>query len=346
MASMKKNIVNQKLRGLATKLIWLTTLVLSSISSVFAGHPDSTTIYQAEYDKQLARVVVLDNRYREFQIRVDLIDTHLKKLEADRRSDWYTRRKLSKLTAEKAAINDDIILTFDEISRLQSEASHIFNRYYLDLSYHVEQILTQLTLTNDTKQRQNLIQKLLEMVEQRSRLLNTQRRFLPTAEILIPEKENLVALIAHSDQRNLIRKDVINVLNEKIRQVDLMITAARTEDQLRKRLNQFNTEMSALSGEVTSYQTAIPATDESNRNNKSNNIFDWGSIPTNENRNVDYQNWLGNAAQPSMPTTLTAIDYLPLIQNIPSTELPLYLTQLDSIRKYYQNQLQEVTKIK
>jgi len=39
---------------------------------------------------------------------------------------------------------------------------------------------------------------------------------------------------------------------------------------------------------------------------------------------------------------VTAADYLPLFQNIPTNDLSLYISQLDSLRRYYQKQLQEI----
>jgi hypothetical protein len=138
-----------------------------------------------------------------------------------------------------------------------------------------------------------------------------------------------VALISKYDFNDAIRRDISHILDLKIRQIDLMIAAANTEKELRQRLNQLNLEMNALSGESYPYQGG-----------NFSDYENWDHA-TMSGKSV-YRNRTNNAALPATTQPVTAADYLPLFQNIPTNDLSLYISQLDSLRRYYQKQLQEI----
>ncbi|MFH1212647.1 MAG: hypothetical protein V1681_01035 [Candidatus Neomarinimicrobiota bacterium] len=322
-------------------IIRLLLVGIFCVPTILPGAVDSLAVYQSRYEKQLEKLTALDQSYSQQNSQIATLDVRISELSANRKQSWIEKRKLSRLTAQKAEINDDIVRIFSEISALEIPLNSTFNQYYSRLSFSIDQTLEKYSRTTDVRQRQDLSRILFELVDQRTWLITTRRQFLKNDQNTIPEKENLVALLTKYDRNDQIKKDVINVLNDKISQIDQMIVAARGESQLRKRLNQLTTEMSSLTGDVRAYQ-ATTANRSTGENSDIDGIGSWTNNPATTFDDPGYRNLSEKAALPVTTQPATAADYLPLFQKIATNELPLHMTRLDSLRQYYLKQLQAI----
>ena len=310
-------------------------LILLLAKNIQSAPIDSLTYYQTQYNQQLTKLRTLEKDYDKLLNDINAIDAQIIKINNASNLNWSDKRKLSRLTARKAEINAKMIPIYTELTNQRTILNITFNRYYDFLSKSIDSTINQYSRVGDSHQRQNLSKTLFELIDQRGQLLASQRQFSDQNEFPLPEKEDLVALISKYDFNEAIRRDISHILDAKIRQINLMIAAANTEKELRQRLNQLNLEMNALSGEAYPYQGG---------NFDSKNAFgdydNWG--PPAMSEKTTYRNRTNNAALPATTQPVTAADYLPLFQNIPTNDLSLYISQLDSLRRYYQKQLQEI----
>jgi len=311
------------------KICGTLILILLLTKNIQSAPIDSLAYYQAQYKQQLTKLHTLKQDYNQLLNEINAIDAQIIKINNASNLNWNDKRKLSRLTARKAEINGKMIPIYTELINQRTILNITFNRYYDFLSKSIDSTVNQYNTVGDSRQRQSLSRTLFELIDQRGQLLASQRQFSDQKEFPLPEKEDLVALISKYDFNDAIRRDISHILDLKIRQIDLMIAAANTEKELRQRLNQLNLEMNALSGESYPYQGG-----------NFSDYENWDHA-TMSGKSV-YRNRTNNAALPATTQPVTAADYLPLFQNIPTNDLSLYISQLDSLRRYYQKQLQEI----
>jgi len=325
---------------LKTEISGLLLLVMFLTNILRPAPADSLAFYQMQYGQQLEKLSDLEKQYIQLKTNIDGLDAQIIKLNTVKNPNWTEKRKLTRLTARKAGINDEMIRIFTELAAQNETLTATFNRYYAYLSISIDANLDQYGRLNDQNQRQNLSRDLIELVEHRGQILATRSRFPAQGKIPLPEKDDLVALISKYDRSAAIRKDVSHILDDKIRQIDLMIAAANTEKELRKRLNQLNLEMSALTGEA--YSNRGGQVGDRGTKTANDSYGSWGSNPSSLTNDAEYANYTSNASFSATIQPLTAADYLPLFQKIQTNDLPLYITRLDSLRRYYQKQLLEI----
>jgi hypothetical protein len=311
------------------KICGTLILILLLTKNIQSAPIDSLAYYQAQYKQQLTKLHTLKQDYNQLLNEINAIDAQIIKINNASNLNWNDKRKLSRLTARKAEINGKMIPIYTELINQRTILNITFNRYYDFLSKSIDSTVNQYNTVGDSRQRQSLSRTLFELIDQRGQLLASQRQFSDQKEFPLPEKEDLVALISKYDFNDAIRRDISHILDLKIRQIDLMIAAANTEKELRQRLNQLNLEMNALSGESYPYQGG-----------NFSDYENWDHA-TMSGKSA-YRNRTDNAALPATTQPVTAADYLPLFQNIPTNDLSLYISQLDSLRRYYQKQLQEI----
>ena len=311
------------------KICGTLILILLLTKNIQSAPIDSLAYYQAQYKQQLTKLHTLKQDYNQLLNEINAIDAQIIKINNASNLNWNDKRKLSRLTARKAEINGKMIPIYTELINQRTILNITFNRYYDFLSKSIDSTVNQYNTVGDSRQRQSLSRTLFELIDQRGQLLASQRQFSDQKEFPLPEKEDLVALISKYDFNDAIRRDISHILDLKIRQIDLMIAAANTEKELRQRLNQLNLEMNALSGESYPYQGG-----------NFSDYENWDHA-TMSGKSV-YRNRTNNAALPATTQPVTAADYLPRFQNIPTNDLSLYISQLDSLRRYYQKQLQEI----
>lgn len=323
-----------------TNVFGLLLLVMLLANSLRSAPVDSLAFYQMKYGQQLEKLSNLEKQNNQLTASVVHLDAQIIKLNTAKNLTWTEKRKLTHLTARKAEINDEIIRIYAELAVQNETLTSTFNRYYTYLSKSIDAALNQYGRLSDQNQRQNLSRNLIELVEHRGQILATRSRFPSQGEFPLPEKDDLVALISKYDRNAAIRKDISNILDDKIRQIDLMIAAANTEKELRKRLNQLNLEMSALTGEAYNYRVS-QAGDRGNKT-ATDSYDSWGSATSSITNEAGYENYTSNGSYPATTQPLTAAEYLPLFQKIQTNDLPIYITRLDSLRRYYQKQLLEI----
>ncbi len=335
MVSTPKNM-NRK-RPYKTSPTGFFLLILFLNQSAQAAAIDSLAFYNAQYSRQVERLGKLDKEIKQYKAEIATLDAQIIKLNSNQNPNWIEKRNLTRLTAQKAAINENLIKVYNSQTDVMNSADLTYNQYCSFLSKAIDTALDKYSTLNDPHERQYLSRNLVDLVEKRSQVLATRNQYPGGGNPTLLQKENLISLITKFDQNTAIRQDVSHILNDKIHQIDLMIAAANTEKEFRKRLNQLNLEMGTLTGDAYTY-TGGRINDRASKN--ATDSYNWGSLPT-TNETYD-RNLINNAALPATNQPLTATDYLPYFQKIQTSDLPLHITRLDSLRQYYKKQLQEI----
>jgi len=317
--------------------------VILLLTEVLTSAPiDSLAYYRSFYNQESEKHANLEQQAEQLDTKISKINNQINKLSSRKNPDWNEKRKLSRLTAQKAELNNEMIRTYKKLALQKSTLTELYHSFYNFLTDQIDQILDQYNQTIKPVLRQNISRNLIELVDQRTQLLTTRRLFFDKDAPSIPDKENLITLVNKYDRDPALRNDVTKILEEKVQQIELLITAANAENQLRKRLDQLNLEMSSLTGEV--YRDAMTSQIADRGKSASTSGFDglWNDVPSYSEEDLGYRNWANNANLPVTTRPLTDADYLPIFQTIPTSDIPAYIIELDSLRRYYQKQLQEI----
>lgn len=330
----------KSLKSLFCRLLVVSIVVTKILSS---APIDSLAYYQSFYNKEVEKFTNLERQAEQLNSKIVNINAHVNTLSARENPNWNEKRKLSRLTAQKAELNNEMIRTFEKLASQKNTLGEVYHNYFEFLSDQINHTLAQYSRVTDSNQRQDLSRDLIKLVEQRSHLLATRRLFFDQNAPPVPDKENLIALVNEFDQNSALRNDVAKILEEKIQQIELLLSAAEAENQLRKRLNQLNLEMSALTGEL--YSDAMTGHIGDNDRGQTLGPTDgtWND-GTSNSKDASYENWANTANLPITSRPLTDVDYLPIFQTISTTNLSSYIFELDSLRRHYQKQLQEIKK--
>ncbi len=305
--------------------------------TLLVGIAFSSNVLQEYHNKlvhNINEIIKLEKEYSTLEGNLQKLAAKTGKLESQKNLSWFNRRRLVKLTEKKAELNQKVIVIYKKMLNSKSSANQIFNKYFTVLNIEIDSTISELETTIDSTERKNSLLYLLHLKERRDWLLNSQKYYTLYTQNTIPEDDTFLSLFNNPKQKKVVKEDLKRILKNKINQIELMIDAAKEEELLRKRLAQFSSEMTALSGETRAYQTN--AFEERARSD--------GNIAS---FTTDFQNYAdlsGNKGllQSETPMTNLQNEYLFLLQNIPSTGLPAYIAHLDSIRTSYLRTLEEV----
>jgi hypothetical protein len=199
--------------------------------------------------------------------------------------------------------------------------------------------VTELNSDLPVDQRKAGLDYLIRIIEFRNWVIDTKAYYTHINDVTIPSKMSISDFIQSGRTNAGLKSDLVNFLDEKIQQISVMINAAREEEALRTKLDQFAMEMTALGGEIDhqSYQSDVKIASEPEAN--------WGAFYDNTDsplNNRGYNNWVSTTQSLPPVTYITEYDYLPVFKDLESSELPQYISTLDSIHTYYINQKQEL----
>lgn len=305
----------------------IVVLILLSPARLF-GATDLIAQY-GEVMQAIRKVIRLNQQINELQSESDQIDDRIGVLE-EKTATWLTRRKIAKLTGEKADIHQETLNLFQQISDSKQDAYELFTTFIPIITDSIYQHITQLEETADSTYRKTLLEELIELNAHRNSLIALQTLITPQREAELFSGVELLEYFPATDDRQTHQKELLRVIDSKIGQLDQMITAAEEEQELKLKLDQFASEMLATtdeSGLMTQELEQNSRTEYSTNGPMSESALDG---------DIRYGNWEKYSIE-TLPQR-SQYDYLFLINRIDSPDLPTYIARLDSIRHYYLKQ--------
>ena len=336
---MKKNIIdNKKMKYYLLKAFIINLFILSEIVL-------SKNIIQEYHDdlsNKIKEIIQFEENKSGLERERQQLDSEINEIRSSENLGWFSKRKLVKYTERKAEITQKIIGIYDNLLKSQAGAQKIFSRYFTVLSYKIDSTISVLEITTDSTQRMESLLYLLELKTHRDWLMDTQKYYTLHAQNIISDSDRLLSYFKDPVKKKLLQEDLGKIVENKINQIDLVISAAREEELLRKRLSQFSTEMAAISGETRVYSSHSFESSKSGDRSTELSAFgenDWGDI--------DYENYIGlsnNEAfiQSEITPIYSQTGYLFLLQDIRSKDIKSYVAHLDSIRASYIILLDEI----
>jgi hypothetical protein len=312
-------------------------LILVLIQSGFAGNQMND--YRSDLSATVNKIIQLNKQIEKLDTKIMDIDHEISVLDNRKNPSWLDRRKMVKLTEEKAAINTDNLNYYRQLLELQNSARATSSTLFALITNDMDSLVTEINSDLPADQRKTDLDYLIRIIEIRNWVIDTKAYYTHVDDVAIPSKMNISNFIQPDRTNARLKSDLINFLDEKIQQISVMIDAAREEEALRTKLDQFALEMTALGGEIDhqSYQSDVKIA--------SGSEVDWGTFSDNTDsplNNRGYNNWVSTTQSLPLVTYITEYDYLPVIKDLESSELPEYISTLDSIRAYYINQKQEL----
>ncbi|MDD5764947.1 MAG: hypothetical protein PHW79_01660 [Candidatus Marinimicrobia bacterium] len=317
---------------------WIVCAVLWLFSIASAGQ--SLSDYHQAISTDISVIVSLVQNEKKLLAEQTKIEKSISSLKQEKNPGWVNRRKIAKLTEKKAKIGDRLMIVYKQTAEKKTSANRIFDVYFPFLSSQIDSVIDYLEKTAELPRRTSAILTLLELKDRRDWLLQNQRYFAPEGIQILPGKENPLELVKNPSQQALLKTELVRILNEKIDQIDLIITAAKEEELLRKRMAQFASEMTAFSGEINpansrNYQTTFTETKSSGTDV---DVTTYGTPTSNGNGEI----WTTRTIQTEFPMTMNSEDYLHIVQSVPSKNMRSYISQLDSIKTLYLKQIAEL----
>jgi len=258
------------------------------------------------------------------------INTKINKLENLDQPNWIERRRIVKLTEEKAALNSTRLDYYQQLMGLQNTTRQISSEILDNISQIIDVLLIEINSANSTTDRMSGLEHLLKVNEVRNWTINASSAYTQTGNVLLPQKLNIQDYLAMAQSNSLIRNDLLNLMNTKIGELTLMIETAKEEEILQNRLEQFAMEMSSVGGEIDE-KTLNPVNVTESNATGLDGVY---NNPIDNETNRDFSNWVLNT-KPGILSSLSSYDYLPIIKSLESSELPSYIFTLDSLRNYY-----------
>ena len=322
--------------------IILSILSLGLLVGNGASAEDLFKTQQAELKTIIGTIMQTNQEIRKLDLKIEKIDQDIELAEEHDTESWLSRRRIVKLTEQKAILNSQRLRYYESLLQQQNLATEKSNGLFEKITEQTDKLLTEINSHPNTETRKSDLDQLLQIIDLRNWIIDTKPLYSQLDSDIIPVKINIQDYLDDQPENSQIRRDLLALMDEKIRQVTLMIKTAREEEKLRSKLEQFSLEMSSLGGEYsrTAPEKTLPI--EGSKEMGVNSGWDDGSTfgEYGEN-NRQYSSW-ANTTQSRTFSSITGYDYLPIIKNIESTELPNYIFTLDSIRTYYLDQKQKL----
>lgn len=258
------------------------------------------------------------------------INAKINKLENLDQPNWIERRRIVKLTEEKAALNASRLDYYQRLMDQHNTIHQVSSGMLDEISQIIDSLLSEINTASSTTDRITGLEYLLKINEVRNWTISTSSGYSQADNELIPKILNIQDYLSMVQSNELMRKDLLNLINTKIGELTLMIKTAKEEEILQNRLEQFSLEMSSVSGEIDK-KTLIPVQATNFDGNRVDNSYD-NAITYETNKG--FNNWALNT-QSSLLSSLSSYDYLPIIKSLEPSELPNYIFTLDSLRNYY-----------
>jgi len=326
--------MNMPERTYNLRMIGALLVLTATICDASGSDHDSLKIYQDRFDQYFQNMQSLEQEHKKLTGLIKELDVQIQQIESLSSPSWLAKRKLARLTAQKARNSKQLLSLFDHLVVVKRDTDQAFHQFYTYLSHTVDKGIKTLNYEKNPASRRQALQELLETLETRERLLTSWSAFTGIPDDILPARENLVAVVKNSSLNNSVKDDVLNLLHEKITQIDQLMRVAQTESQLRRRLMRFSTEIATLTGDVNLQTTGgtitnagkSPATDVwSNFTNRTPEALN----------TVAYKNFNNILPGSQTKPQYAELDYIALIQKIPTDDLPRYVAELEKIRRYY-----------
>ncbi|MDO9548250.1 MAG: hypothetical protein Q7J65_04720 [Candidatus Marinimicrobia bacterium] len=308
-------------------LIIITVLLFLLNTLLANSHLENQHI---QFSHILTKIADIEAEISQYDSEFDKINVKINRLETQYEISWIGRRRIVKLTEEKAILNLKRLDYYQQLMNLQNTAHQISSGMFDRISQIIDSLLIEINSTNSTTDRKSGLEYLLKVIEVRNWIINTRSAYAQIDNELIPKKMNIRDYLSIAQSNRQIRNDLLNLMDDKIHELTLMIETAQEEEILQNRLEQFTLEISSIGGEIHK-QMLNPV----NVSKTDITATDWNySNLTGNGRNQDFVTWVLNT-QPGILSSMSSYDYLPIIKSLEPSELPNYILSLDSLRNYY-----------
>ncbi|HCK99570.1 MAG TPA: hypothetical protein DHW42_05620, partial [Candidatus Marinimicrobia bacterium] len=249
-------VVNKKISGICI------ILILILVQSGFAGNQMND--YRSDLSATVNKIIQINKQIEKLDAKIADIDREISVLDNRKKPSWLDRRKVVKLTEEKAAINTDMLNNYQQLLKLQNSARATSSALFALITNDMDSLVIELNSDLSIDQRKAGLDYLIRIIEIRNWVIDTKTYYTHIDDVAIPSKMNISDFIQSGKTNVRLKSDLVNFLNEKIQRISVMIDAAREEEALRTKLDQFTLEMTALGGEIDhqSYQSDIATASE------------------------------------------------------------------------------------
>ncbi len=285
-----------------------------------------------QLEKNVSELTSLMKDKKSLSNEINILDNEIALLKSSKKLNWFDNRKLAKLTAKKDLENDKILELYNSIIRMKNECYQTYKIYFPRLKQDINDNFEQLEKEFDSTERNQILNKIIEQKRRRDFIVSTQKYY-----IQIDNETDIIQQDITDIRNNLDEKfidEMKNIIKDKIYQFDLIINAAKKEKQLKKKLEDFNLEISSIS-EPESYQ-----------NEKSTN--ESGSYSLAAEKDYNFDNYTENVARSSniMNKEIDFIhyedNYLFLFDKKSIDSIDNYVSHIDSIKNYYKKMLENL----
>ncbi|MFH1250494.1 MAG: hypothetical protein V1715_05275 [bacterium] len=322
-------------RKLFTKTIFILALMLAANITSANGLLENQ---RQQLSSMLNEIGQINEHITQIDSDLNGMNNKIAKLENLDKLSWIKRRRIVKLTEEKSTLNSKRMDYYQQLMDLQNTTHQVSSGMLDGISQIIDSLLIEINSATSTTGRISGLEHLLGLNEVRNWTINASSVYAQTGNELIPKKLNIQDYLSMAQSNQLIRNDLLNLMDDKIGELALMIETAKEEEILQNRLEQFALEMTSVGGEIDE-KTLNPV-----KVNKSNaaevDSWTYNNLSGNET-NRDFSNWVLNT-QPGILSSLSSYDYLPIIKSLEPSELPNYIFALDSLRNYYVTEKQKL----
>ncbi len=301
------------------------------INNIFAKDLDSlqNSIYE-----NISQIIALTNDKDKLEKTKNDIDKDIIKIQETNKIGWLGKRKLANLYRQKEECNRKILTIYDQLLIKRKTTQKLFSEYYPFLKNEISRRIEKIEHTKNSISKENEIFKILDLTQKRQAILEMQIYFTDVDTRITNPDHHFLDFVSNS-AGSIYNQELKKILSKKISSIRHILQAAREEVNLRERLDQFNMEISYYNSP------------DNISNDVSYGAQSKGATFTNESADetdlYNYQRWGASDGDETQDLIMDSPDnYLFLFRNIETTLLPDYISNLDSLCKYYQQTLNKI----
>lgn len=303
-------------------------IVVIFIVSLFADFLD--------YRKNISQLKGKIEQKNQLKSEINQLNIEINSIEEIGEISWLRKRKLAKLSQQKALKSDAILPLYKEISELKSVCSNEFNILMTQNGATIDSIAGNLGQQEDRKP---LIQLLLEEKQKRDFLVETQKYFTNVNEKDLEFSKDY-KFFNFTDEK--IRNDFKSILEVRIQNISKAQKAAEKEINMRNKLREFRDEIAFFQEPLfENEETSESRGEEDSKRDEYDNS--WETDSDEENMNNSYDSPDDNDFDYNFESIRNEDDFLFLFEGQNDESVESFINQMDSLKIYYEEILKKIS---
>ena len=132
--------MNMPERTYNLRMIGALLVLTATLCAAPGSDRDSLKIYQNRFDQNFQNMQSLEQEHKKLTGLIKELDDQIRQIETLSSPSWLAKRKLARLTAQKARNSKQLFSLFDHLVVVKRDTDQAFHQFYTFLSHTVDNL--------------------------------------------------------------------------------------------------------------------------------------------------------------------------------------------------------------